>query len=1242
MKTKVMKDPPKPREAGGGKEGAEGGGDLSGREAELHGTCDRLEAGKGPPSPAPQVTAGGSGKQSEQGDEAGSSGIEVAERDVPHASDTGSGQGEVTTPPRTSGSPADPSLVGRVAETLPQPAPAQARYPSRAESETGIGRNQSSPPPSTPQRARKTMARPAAGQRTLQVTAPQKPLITEQRETKGEREGDGSRPGPTPPSQTQPSQSPSPAAPATLSRSQTATRKKKRKMGMYSLVPRKRSKVPKQRSLLDMFKNLSQPATMAQEESHQVNGEQLQNECEGAGEDPEKEGERPGTGSETGDTAPREGSGTADPTPQGQLREEQGPEEEESGEEEEDEEEGHSSDLSSESGLKKQSQKKGQSDIPEDGPSRKHKRKTKSETEGLSAVSLSLGSETPSQADSSNQYTELPLASLDLKAQEELFSAQHSGVSGGGGASEADALLDPPLCSCRMETPKIREILTLANRKCMATESMDGQLTRCQNGVVKQEMMRPSSAVPLLVLCEVHRAGMVQHQCCPGCGFFCQAGTFMECQPDSSISHRFHDACASVMRGQNFCPHCGEDASKAREVTVAKADTTSSVPHPPAPALGTAPASEGKADTTTGGYDHTPAGKGCGGSGGSPHLRQLGQHRTGGPSLRPLETSGLSLSPCGSQMGALTVGSPSKDSLETILLALDAEKPKKLRFHPKQLYLSARQGELQKVLLMLVDGIDPNFRVETQRRRTPLHVAATGGHREVCHILVQAGANLDMCDEDQRTPLMNACESNHLETVKYLLSAGAITTQRDVDGFTCLHLAAKLGHSDIVQLLLSNGLLEVNCQDDGGWTPLIWATEYKHIDLVKMLLSRGADVNIRDKEENVGLHWAVFSGSVEVAQILLEARSDLQAVNVHGDSPLHVAAREHRLDCVTLLLSRGADVNLGNREGETPLECCGHGSKVWVALLANKKLREAGGNHANLVEKILNRDISQGYEKTPISCVNGVDSEPCPDNYKYVPRNCLTCPVNIDRNITHLQYCTCKDDCASTSCMCGQLSLRCWYDKDGRLLREFCWEDPPLLFECNHACSCWRTCRNRVVQNGPRVRLQVFRTRNMGWGVRTLQNIPQGTFVCEYVGEIISDADADIRENDSYLFNLDNKVGDVYCIDARFYGNISRFINHMCKPNLLPVQVFTSHQDLRFPHVAFFACRNISAGDELGFDYGDHFWEIKSKHFSCRCGSPKCRHTEAAIAQRQADSTPEGQQRALPDTSSSVTPSKPC
>ena len=53
--------------------------------------------------------------------------------------------------------------------------------------------------------------------------------------------------------------------------------------------------------------------------------------------------------------------------------------------------------------------------------------------------------------------------------------------------------------------------------------------------------------------------------------------------------------------------------------------------------------------------------------------------------------------------------------------------------------------------------------------------------------------------------------------------------------------------------------------------------------------------------------------------------------------------------------------------------------------------------------------------------------------------------------------------------------------------------------------------------------MQVFRAFGMGWGVRPLSDVAKGTFVCEYVGELIPDSEAETRE-DSYLFDLDNKV----------------------------------------------------------------------------------------------------------------------
>ncbi|KAM6372131.1 histone-lysine N-methyltransferase EHMT1 isoform 2-T17 [Pluvialis apricaria] len=1015
-------------------------------------------------------------------------------------------------------------------------------------------------------------------------------------------------------------------------KSQTAaavSRKKKRRMGTYSLVPKKKTKVLKQRTMIEMFKSITHSSAGAKSEkdlgdgSPHINGESIdvdseEDDSDELEEDDDHGAEQAAVFPADDNRTSKDSASDADNTRK--IDDVESEEEQESGESGEEEEDGDESDLSSESSIKKKLLKrKGKTDSPWLKPTRKRRRRNKKKQAsvlGAEAYKPSLGGREGPGQENSMEYMEVSLDSLDLRVKG-ILSPPAGGLSNGPEAMEVDGLQEVPLCSCRMETPKSREITTLANNQCMATESVDNELGRCTNSVVKYELMRPSNKVQLLVLCEDHRGRMVKHQCCPGCGYFCTAGTFMECQPESSISHRFHKNCASQVNDMSYCPHCGEEASKAKEVTIAKADTTSTVSltyEQQKPA-----AVEGRADTTTG-------------SGTGTRLSE--EDKPESSAAEGFDMAGSSVFP--KPTTSLTQG-PVKETLESALIALDSEKPKKLRFHPKQLYFSARQGELQKVLLMLVDGIDPNFKMEHQSKRTPLHAAAESGHVDICHMLIQAGANIDTCSEDQRTPLMEAAENNHLETVKYLIKAGALVDPKDAEGSTCLHLAAKKGHYDVVQYLLSNGKMDVNCQDDGGWTPMIWATEYKHIELVKLLLAKGSDINIRDNEENICLHWAAFSGCVDIAEILLAAKCDLHAVNIHGDSPLHIAARENRYECVVLFLSRGSDVTLKNKEGETPLQCSSLNSQVWVALQMNKTLKESSTDKPAQIEKVVSRDIARGYERIPIPCVNSVDSEPCPSNYKYVSQNCVTSPMDIDRNITHLQYCVCIDDCSSSNCMCGQLSMRCWYDKDGRLLPEFNMAEPPLIFECNHACSCWRTCRNRVVQNGLRTRLQLYRTQKMGWGVRTMQDIPLGTFVCEYVGELISDSEADVREEDSYLFDLDNKDGEVYCIDARFYGNISRFINHLCEPNLIPVRVFMSHQDLRFPRIAFFSTRHIEAGEEIGFDYGDRFWDIKGKYFSCQCGSPKCKHSSSALAQRQAStSSQDTQENGLPDTSSAT------
>ncbi|XP_075042642.1 histone-lysine N-methyltransferase EHMT2 isoform X2 [Mixophyes fleayi] len=908
--------------------------------------------------------------------------------------------------------------------------------------------------------------------------------------------------------------------------------------------------------------------------------------------------------------------------------EEQGDSDSKEEEEEEEEEEGsgNQSERSS-SSMKKKSKKKWKMDKAWLKPTRKRKRREREKA----------GTAVSSMGGSHSEYTEVPLGSLDLPSEGAL-SPNNTGVCNESSSMDTERFEELPLCSCRMEAPSVERVCEQAHNMCMATESVDGELSGCNVSITKRETMRPSSRVPLMVLCESHRACMVKHHCCPGCGYFCTSGTFLECHPDFRINHRFHKACVSPLNGVIFCPHCGEDASEAELITIAKADIPVPVPAPQHDGSG-----PGRADTTQ------PSARMSGVGDGKRSLLDDPTINGGAAGPSVLLPSGASVSAAGLPPG------PARDALQKALMSQETDnlsqqkrdRRKKIRYNSRQLYLSVKAGELQKVLLVLMDNQDSNFLNDQQLKRSPLHAAAQRGSLELSHILLQAGANINATDKVLRTPLLEAVVNNHLEVAKYLVQNGACvyhqvtsltcTTNRSTssystgpyckdksislqeeDGSTCLHHAAKSGNLEMLNFLLSTGQVNVNAQDNGGWTPIIWAAEHKHIDVIRMLLMRGSDVTLEDNEKNICLHWASFTGSTEIAEVLLNAQCDLHAVNFHGDTPLHIAAREGFSNCVNLFLSRGADTEVRNNEGDMPCDLTLEHTDVWYALQLNRKIRQGILNRAVRTERIISKDIAHGYERISIPCVNGVDEELTPDDYKYVSENCETSAMSIDRNITHLQHCSCQDDCSSSNCLCGQLSIRCWYDKDGRLLQEFNKIEPPLIFECNQACACWQTCKNRVVQSGIKVRLQLYRTAKMGWGVRALQAIPQGTFICEYVGELISDAEADVREDDSYLFDLDNKDGEVYCIDARYYGNVSRFINHLCEPNLIPVRVFMSHQDLRFPRIAFFSGRDIRAGEELGFDYGDRFWDIKSKYFTCQCGSERCKHSAEAIALEQS------------------------
>lgn len=90
--------------------------------------------------------------------------------------------------------------------------------------------------------------------------------------------------------------------------------------------------------------------------------------------------------------------------------------------------------------------------------------------------------------------------------------------------------------------------------------------------------------------------------------------------------------------------------------------------------------------------------------------------------------------------------------------------------------------------------------------------------------------------------------------------------------------------------------------------------------------------------------------------------------------------------------------------------------------------------------------------------------------------------------------------------------------------------------------------------------LQVFFTREgKGWGLRTMDELPKGAFICEYVGEVLTSMELYERtiqnaRNAKHMHQvaLDADWGsegvlmdeEGLWLDATFYGNVGRFVNH--------------------------------------------------------------------------------------------------
>lgn len=276
------------------------------------------------------------------------------------------------------------------------------------------------------------------------------------------------------------------------------------------------------------------------------------------------------------------------------------------------------------------------------------------------------------------------------------------------------------------------------------------------------------------------------------------------------------------------------------------------------------------------------------------------------------------------------------------------------------------------------------------------------------------------------------------------------------------------------------------------------------------------------------------------------------------------------------------------------------------AILKNTRVWKS---QPHLREGLLHLDISLGSEKLPIFLANTVDNEKGPPHFEYTSR-----PIRYQNSLMQFDSsdgCACIGNCDPINCLCVHRNGKQMpYNSNSILVK-----GKPLIYECNEQCRCPLSCRNRVTQRGLNFHLEVFRTSDKKWGVRSWDPIAAGSFISEYTGLVISveERDGICHTDNEYVLNLKHaqkgtewgSVSDIsseqqhpqdgssqafpplnFVIDANKFGNVSRFIKHSSSPNVLMQFVLHDHLDIRFPHIMLFARENIPPLTELTFDYG--------------------------------------------------------
>lgn len=311
----------------------------------------------------------------------------------------------------------------------------------------------------------------------------------------------------------------------------------------------------------------------------------------------------------------------------------------------------------------------------------------------------------------------------------------------------------------------------------------------------------------------------------------------------------------------------------------------------------------------------------------------------------------------------------------------------------------------QALLLYLAEGLprEKNTREPEKDSKVGSEKQLIERHEEIVLRLIKAGAGVNTQSSYRGTVLNKAIiqipDSLSSETVKVLIAAGANVNDVDEGGRTPLMFASQTGSLETIKTLLVAGA-SINARDKSGQTALMWgqvASRYAgryNPEVIKTLIGARADVNAVDKSGRTPLMFAAQADLAESVKMLLEAgaKAYINAKDERGETALiyafnsfyystnHLVAHPS-LAIVKALIAAGANVNDVNGSGRTPLMLAAQRNsldavKILLAAGASIKTKDNKGRTVLMYDPLYNYSPSVEVFKTLMAAgadVNAID-----------------------------------------------------------------------------------------------------------------------------------------------------------------------------------------------------------------------------------------------------------------------------